>query len=76
MTVVLLLFGLTLLGVAVALGLRAATMPAIDAERRLGLIRAYGFGDNADEFQTARPTGLARLAGALGGLVEGRFAGT
>src|SRR5438874_825343 len=78
MTVLLLLIGLVLVGVAVSLGLRAAAMPRIDADKRLGQIRAYGFGEDEGraEFEAAAPAGSARLVELLGTLVQGRFAGT
>jgi tight adherence protein C len=73
----LLLIGLALLGVAVSLGLRTAAMPRIDAGRRLGQIQAYGYhGGEEERPEAATAPGLGRLADFLGGLVEGRFAGT
>jgi tight adherence protein C len=75
MTVLLLLIGLALVGAAVALGVRAAAMPRLDADKRLGQIRAYGFGEG-DARRDAGPGALVRVVEFLGGLVQGKLAGT
>jgi tight adherence protein C len=68
MTAILLLLGLLLTGIAAALGLRAAALPGLGANRRLGQIRAYGFGarEETPEFEPRPATGLSRLAEAIG----------
>src|SRR5437588_416060 len=64
MTIFLLLVGLVLVGVAVALGLRAAAMPRIDADKRVDQIRAYGLGANEEsgEFEGGPRAGAAPSA--------------
>jgi tight adherence protein C len=74
MTVFLLLLGLALAGIAASFGLRAAAMPRIGAGRRLGQIRAYGFGEEEPPEFEARPgAGMGRLADFLGRVVAGRL---
>jgi len=75
MTAILLLLGLLLTAVAAALGLRAAALPGLGANRRLGQIRAYGFGarEEQPEFEPRPATGLARLADAIGRLAADRL---
>ena len=69
--ILLLLIGLVLSGSAVALGIRAATLPHVRATERLAAIEAYGF--NAE---TAPTTALTRPQPPLEGLADsfGRFA--
>jgi tight adherence protein C len=75
MTAILLLLGRLLTGVAAALGLRAAALPGLGANRRLGQIRAYGFGarEEAPEFEPRPAAGLARLADAIGRIASDRL---
>jgi tight adherence protein C len=75
MTAILLLLGLLLTAIAAALGLRAAALPGLGANRRLGQIRAYGFGarEERPEFEPRPATGLARLADAIGRLAADRL---
>jgi tight adherence protein C len=75
MGVLFLVVGLLLVGVAVALALRAAAMPRIGADRRLGQIGAYGFGAADGEGASgAEPAGgVRRVAERLGGASAARF---
>jgi tight adherence protein C len=71
MSIALFLLGIMLLGAAAALALRAAAMPRIGADRRLGQIQAYGFGAGA-ETAAERPT-VARLVERLGAAAIARL---
>jgi tight adherence protein C len=75
MTVLLLVIGLALAGAAASLAARAAAAPRLGADRRVGQIRAYGFGANEGqaELGSAPAAGLVRIAQALGRRVAGRF---
>jgi tight adherence protein C len=61
-----LLLGLVLIGAAVALTMRALAMPRIAAATRVGEIKAYGFGGEAEDETDERGTALDRAAGSVG----------
>ena len=72
---ILLLFGLLLLGLATALGARAVALPRLQAAERLGRIEAYGFGqgEQADPEVAGLKTVIDRLAERIGRRVADRF---
>ena len=72
---ILLLFGLLLLGLATALGARAVALPRLQAAERLGRIEAYGFGqgEQAEPEVVGLKTVIDRLAERIGRRVADRF---
>ncbi len=61
-----LILGLVLVGAAVALTLRAVAMPRMAAAARVGDIKAYGFGGEAEVETEERGTAMDRAASAVG----------
>ena len=61
-----LLLGVVLIGAAVALTMRALAMPRIAAATRVGEIKAYGFGGDAEVETDERGTALDRAAASVG----------
>jgi tight adherence protein C len=61
-----LLLGLVLIGAAAALTMRALAMPRIAAATRVGEIKAYGFGGEAEAETDERGTALDRAADSVG----------
>jgi pilus assembly protein TadC len=70
-----LLIALLLTGTAVALGLRAALIPRLDAARQLGRIGAYGFEGVEEEARPRRAlsAGFGTVAELIGRAVAGRL---
>jgi tight adherence protein C len=74
----LLILGLTLVGVCAALVAHAVALPRLRAMERVDQITAYGFGSEAaaEAPQRRLSSALERLARALGAFVGGRLRGT
>jgi tight adherence protein C len=70
-----LVISLLLMGTAVALGIRAALVPRLEAARQLGRIDAYGFEGADEQARPSRPliAGLRALAELVGRAFAGRL---
>jgi tight adherence protein C len=68
-----LVIALLLIGTALALGARAASLPRLLTGKSLGQIGAYGFGSEAAMDADARSPLLPKLAGRLGERFAGRL---